>query len=1504
MSTLSQQLLDLLKQWHPAPGTGPDAIAGMLRAQAASVILGDPAQAILPPGDIDPIVSEAIRAGAQKAAAIKASGGSLRLAFEHVPAVGANDNVAEQPTEVFGPFFIDTGFMGRFVTFESSSFRTVTERIGGGGGVPITDGELWFLIPDKSTPDSPDNLSWTLPAGTVWIQSRFLLAAAVGFTGLRIASGKLQFNINPSVHGLLLPQPGTVWTLEVVPEPPPPADAGQSDAGAISLQLPATLQIHSNKSPEIAGTLSLSGFGSDLHLTPSGSVFPDTNQLCFGLRAAESQWSIAGNRSQLTQFVGECLPDRPRWTLPITTIPPEKLGEAAHGGSIVISPGNGLTSVFAAQGGTPFRWSVATLTMNAARLEIQSLVPDSGARYDLGLWGTSISELRFAGLPLTRLIFRSEKSGFESVAALGGSCRNKWDLPCSADGLPFPFAGTIEEFGFVTTTLGPLLNLLAAAPASTELSGFALENVYVVVRPLRRVALLALCPQTPILAAGSTLLQFDVNVALPILPDPYAANLEPPASGGTVEGALRLTLAWADNQAPVVAVTYLGTVPFPEQRVSQLLDDTDELAVHGTFKSHLQSATESLYLLDLSSNEHLFGVALESPASVGPQVIDNRLAVPLNRVRLLLQPQVQWEPVLDDPDPEAGVAPAGVVHSFLEGGPSLVGANSVKLVPVLAAGLSEEIAGAIKDGLPAAALFSLPFGLRAMANLDFRPHFVVEGFEPATFTVLNEPALGGFRSARQLRLFATGFGRQIAPSLAMPGILRQLLNLDDNSALRSVLPSDIRDDLNSVFAGGIPLGHADLSGYGLSTFSEWHRNASPGQGPQITKVEFRVLNGRTAYEVIQSRSTLYDCGARVVRTVVLERHNSGRVIRKDSGWVPVDDGLFNLPIPFQKGALKSFRNIRRIRLTGAAPISLGGGGQVEPVIFDADAEIDGAAGLVPIYDRPGYVQTVPPPGPNGEQLPVQDLTAAQLKVLFEQVHGIHGAVDCAVRLGGTLDVQISSIDSDVALDDNGGIGFAVALMGTAKLPRAGQWTIVKVDPRSQTVSHVDPHRGVPFVRNLPDPFRFREASDARLKDKSPGVEYALMMATESSRALFEQPNFDPDKPGTLTFDVPPLLADPYSLVQSSGIFPGRSAVLQAKETSFFEISKDNLWRLDKANFNVEAPSEDFLKGGGWGLTRVYQDAPQIALDIDSAKEAAFNLAAPVSSLNLSLPGLPAEILKIQTTYQTVAGGSPQLGTPTLVFSGALDALTEILDSLQHLINLELPVHISVEPRIGPIPSFIVHLDLQFGLGDGPDGRIEIGIGKFRGRFELKADLDATLTGVESALLSLDFQGDVQQGIIPPLLYAGGLFRFKIELGTSGPPVIQISLGITISVGGDLIPGLIALEATLNEGYSLVPATLEPGVLLGVEARAKLLGGLIGFSFSAEVMASVKRPDDKPGFVTIAAQIKIAATVHIAIFLDEDVHFDAQFHQDLPLVAVATILSPEAALIVSPEAIPL
>jgi hypothetical protein len=1483
VSPLVQQLLELLKFLRPAPGTSPDAVRDVLRAAAAFAILQDPAQANLPPGDLDPAIADAIQVGAQQAAALKAAGSRLRSAQEPLPVRSSLANTAEQVSSLLGPFVLGEARLTRFAEFRSNVFRTVNER-SGGGILPTTAGELWMLLPQGSTSDAADNLSWTLPAGTVWIQSRFLLAGSKGLAGLRIVGGKVRFDANPLFHGILLPHTGAVWTLSLQPEQPQQAADEGNDADVLNLQLPTLLEVHSNQPPQITGDLLMTNFGSDLHMTPSGPVFADVNQICFPLKATEPKWSIAGNRSQLTQFSGGSSPDSPRYTIPISMTPPDQIGEAAHGGSLVFTLREGLSSTFTAQQGNAFRWLASILSANQVGLEIQSAAPVSDAHYDLGVWGTSVTELRFSGLPLNRLIFHSERGALESVGVFGGSCVNKWDLPCRADGPPFEFDGAINTFGFVSTVSGPLLVLNATAPASSDLAGFVLENLYAIVRPPREVFLLSLSTEASPVADGSVQLLFDVGAAIPTLPDPYAANLGPvPAFNAPVQSALRVTLAFKSGATPTIAAHLDAKVPFPEPRFQQL-DDPDEQAVYGAFQSHLQAHTEFLYLLDLSSREHLFGVALESPSDGNPEIVDNRLSIPLSRVRLLMQPQVQWEPVRLAID--AVVHNEEAAHSKWNGGPTLVGANSVKLVPVLPGALSDGILEALNAGTPAAALFSLPFGLRAMARLEF-VRFIPEEPSPATFTVLNEPAFSDLKSARQFRLFARSTKPFVLdPARVMPGMMRQLPNLvPTGSGLKSVVPSEL-----ASFGFGVPLHHADLSGYGLSTFSEWLQPESAGAS--ITKVEFHVLNGRTAYEVIQLRSILYECGARVIRTVVLERHNSGWVSRMDSGWVAAEEGDFTRSGSFQKGAVKSFQKIRRIRITGAM-IPLGTAA-VQPVIFDADADIEGAiGGPVPIYDRPGYVQ-VPP------QVAVPqaaDLTPDQLKLLFAQVGAIGSPVDCAVRVGGTLDAQISSIVSDFAPGDHGEIGFAVAVVGSPKLPRAGQWTFVRMDPGGHATSPVDPRRGIPMVRNAQGPFRFREPSDTRLTIAR--VDYALLMATETSRALFGKPSIDPSKPGKLSFDVPPLLADPYSLVQSASAFPHPDFALQVVETPSFAITEDNLWRIDITKFTpLGQPVKDFMKGAGWGLSRDYEPG-NIGLDIDSGLPAPFHVETPVSSLNLDLPEPFRQIMKIRATYKSVAGGVPELGTPDLVFGGALQELTNILDSLASLLGLKFPFQVSVKAGSGPSPSFVVHMELLFRLGAGPDGRIDIGMGKFYGQIQLTGELETALTGLERALLFLEFQGDIQQGILPPLLYAGGLFRFSIELRETGPPVVQLTLGIVISLGGDLIPGLIALEATLNEGYSLIPATLDLGVLLGIEARAKLLGGLIGFSFSAEAMARIERKNLE--VVTIHARIRVAATVHIAIFFDEDIGFDTQFQQDIPL-AVAVI--PPATLVTLAAAVPL
>jgi hypothetical protein len=617
----------------------------------------------------------------------------------------------------------------------------------------------------------------------------------------------------------------------------------------------------------------------------------------------------------------------------------------------------------------------------------------------------------------------------------------------------------------------------------------------------------------------------------------------------------------------------------------------------------------------------------------------------------------------------------------------------------------------------------------------------------------------------------------------------------------------------------------------------------------------------------------------VVRTITIERRNSAAVILTDSGWVAVDDGRFDKPQKFECGAVVALRNIRGIRITGNE-FAIAPGVAVQPVIFDADLEIAGLEGggsgtTAPLLNRPGYVQVKPLNAP---------LTAQQLQALFGTVGPIASGVDCLVRIGATLAMEVHSVTSDFAPDDGGGRGFAVAAVGNPKLPRAGQWTAVRIDPVTTETVPVAVGRGVPIVRNGNAPYLFREPADARRSQAA--VRYGLLMATESSRALFPQPRIDPAQPKKVTFDAP-LLADPYSLVQSASAFPRAAFALKLNEAPVFDIPRDHTWKIQNPSFTFANPAPDLLKGGEWALKRAYNTALPIALDINSANPLPWKVAVPPSTIDVDFPMLPLlqNIMKIHTHYEAQSGGLPKLAKPHIEFIGALAEVADLVGTLSHVADLGFDFDVDVVAGSGASPSFMVRMQLVFRIGK-PGERFDIGIGKFFGQFLVQGNLQVGASGVDRPRLFVEFQGDLQQGIIPPLLYAGGLFRFSLTVTETGRPVVQLSMGAVASIGGDLIPGLLEVEVTVKYGYTLIPESLQPGVLLGLEARAKILAGLVGFSFGVEAMALVKRVDDNG--VRIWAQIRVTATVQVAIFIEEDIDLETQFEQVLPLELVAFV----------------
>ena len=134
--------------------------------------------------------------------------------------------------------------------------------------------------------------------------------------------------------------------------------------------------------------------------------------------------------------------------------------------------------------------------------------------------------------------------------------------------------------------------------------------------------------------------------------------------------------------------------------------------------------------------------------------------------------------------------------------------------------------------------------------------------------------------------------------------------------------ASVESQFNKEFSTGgtkpfVPVTRIDLSGYGASNFSEWD---NPGALAQIGQVQFKIMVGRTAFEVVKFVSKIYPWGMTVTRSVTVERRSGGGVIRKDSGWQATQAGIFDFrtnvlpqPYTFRPGLFRGCFNTKNIR---------------------------------------------------------------------------------------------------------------------------------------------------------------------------------------------------------------------------------------------------------------------------------------------------------------------------------------------------------------------------------------------------------------------------------------------------------------------------------------------------------------------------------------------------------------------------------------------------------------
>lgn len=305
---------------------------------------------------------------------------------------------------------------------------------------------------------------------------------------------------------------------------------------------------------------------------------------------------------------------------------------------------------------------------------------------------------------------------------------------------------------------------------------------------------------------------------------------------------------------------------------------------------------------------------------------------------------------------------------------------------------------------------------------------------------------------------------------------------------------------------------------------------------------------------------------------------------------------------------------------------------------------------------------------------------------------------------------------------------------------------------------------------------------------------------------------------------------------------------------------------------------------------------EVTINIDSLASPGWSLKMSPVSVVLDFDPFD-KLMRIVGTVEGQNGVPTQLSNPSIVYGSVLSPAQDIITILKDF-GLPVPMQVSMSNAGSDNKKYKLVAQMNF----GKLGSIDTGFGKVKIKVKLKLKLETPRSPLYSKIKDkitcvVKVSGEFQQAIIPKLLFAGGLFELEIGVSDDGDkvkPSIELAAGIVGSVGGEIIPKLVKLEATVKRGYFLAfenELLPKPGVLLGIGGQAGVLdfddlglGSLIGIGFEAEAKGSIGRiADDK---VELKAKITIAFSVCVAWMFEISSEIETEYKEELPLEVVA------------------
>ena len=1514
-SDLLKSLLAHTGNLRTAAGTTNAELDDLRSAFAASLRTGQLASEVGSLASVSP-VSSAVRQDLNYFAT-QATTSTQRTLLARREFITAERDVVEwaagmQPARTFGPFIDEVGRTHWFDLFvPAKAFR-------------ILRGDQILLLLPVGTRKREGELSLSVAAGTVWIRADQLTSEspANAWVGLRVKAGTLEYTqpstISDSEMSVL---PPAILKLRIDLDPPstpgPAAGAGSEATNAnASLPVSAAFDFGSLGVEKIATTSSsIAAYGNHANLTRSPAqpfYEPLLHMVLIPMQADLDSISIGEVHSTLFRPIGSAPIEKAAWGLTTTISNPDDLAIAAGSGSLVLVTKVGLSGISIGNLTGETDLGKTFIVVDPMSLAITApKVSSYRGRKALRLWQEMGHEERYSTIDLSfplpfLLSFVSTRDGIDSLA-VPAHLVGHLDRPLTVDGsrLPIEMDGSVAllQKG-ADTVLG--IAARAELPGGFHPMALALTNALFTVTAPRNLFINATLATETQLDKGTLNIAFGLYSALPILPDPYAANFEPRMRDAPIAGVtLAAVITWPDVERPELGIS-LNTA---DENLLQILPDPNP-GVGDPLRR--VERNEDYWLLDVSGGADQLGVVLSIPSieradqKARMSITGLNLQFPGDQLYTMLLPQFQWEAVYNTRndrtfDKEGWLEPSvDGVQSGTDGGPSFVRTLTAKLVPLAPAPVAIEMVRAYERGnAPSAALFTLPFGMTARAALQDGRYVSPPGLS------LLRTRFDGLRGASQISLTpgiqeireVRGNEIRINKASLLAGQAQQTQNFFGASTDNTL--GLLRDSFNNTFKSQVPIERIDFSGYGASIFSKWLAPSNPDVG--ITQVSFEAFNGRARIESIQMVTLCWPCLSRFVRTIVLERQGSGAVVRWDSGWLSTSPGLFehNQFQNIHKGPIDGMYDIREIRDTdqiielpadAPKPKAL-----VQAVYYDADvafAPVGGqsvveagqnALARVPVRRQLGFIQLVPYQDPHADPpqdfatFPAPILTPNQFEALLKMAGPLGGPIDCRIRIGRSRQAKrVTSLVTDRGGRPNPAQApeFAVALYGSPVLPASGSWSTVRIDTSDNTVHPVDAQRGVPLIKSKTGPYRWADPEDL-LHESEAKHDYGLMMAHDTQRFLFLRPKIEASAT-TISSTQQPRVADPYSMLSSTGLFPRIDKVIKLPAgtqllAGSLQLAADNLKLTGPA---LGLSQKQLVDVQAWKEVADFTKATLILNSLDNWK-----IQLKQIQQVLEVKGI-GEIMRLEHDFESIAGSASKFLGPTMKFASALQAVADVLDLLKHL---------TPQGGIGPFKlsasfsgatfSLSAVADFQLATEDGD--AIECGMGKAKGSLRVGAELSADLGKLDiRGAVFLEITGSWQQEIFPEL-YGGGHLRFLIRAEQSGDPKIELDACTMGSIGGTLIPGLVDVEATVKYGYFIqMQGGLRPGVVVGMEGRAKLLSGLLGFKFGVEGHALVYPEfsirDLNHTAIDLYGRIRVAGSVTVAWAIEESKSFETDF----------------------------